>query len=371
MKLVAVFALILGLTLPSMGLAEDNAWLTPQNGKKLSEAIARVKDNAPVEINISIDIDPHPKDNGGNLFLVGFENVDEYGKPLSNTAPSDFRQLGIWVQEWPFTQEIELIQGLHYMALYGYSEYPSPNDMISETTQVSTDSNGPLKLVIQPTQTPKPNTDTDTDSNSSIKGTPPLQVETKTILPEDLQEQPVTLTVIMEAPLTEWVGTVFLTGFSNFDTILRMPNRDSTPEHFLTLRTAVQEFPLVVEAQLKPDLAYFAMIGNGSHPQPGDRMSRAVVFEGGDSLEITILNQIVGEPPPEAPPEAIASKALAKEPGEAMGPTETNAPKGKKRLLFGFAASGVLFALWRKGRSSKPQGIRSRLERVGESDKSS
>lgn len=367
MKLVAVFALILGLTLPSTGLAEDNAWLTPQNGKKLSEAIARVKDNAPVEINISIDIDPRPEDNGGNLFLVGFENVDEHGKPLSNTAPSDFRQLGIWVQKWPFTQEIELIQGLHYMALYGYSEYPSPNDMVSETTQVSTDSNGPLKLVIQPTQTPN----TDTDRNSSIKGTPPLQVETKTILPEGLQERPVTLTVITEEPQTEWGGTVFLTGFSNFDVILRMPNRDSTPEHFLTLRTAVQEFPLVVEAQLKPDLAYFAMIGNGSHPQPGDKMSRAVVFEGGDSLEITISNQIVGEPPAEAPPEAIASMALEKEPGEAKGPTETKTPIRKKGLLFGFAASGVLFALWRKRQKSKPQGIRSRLERVGESDESS
>jgi hypothetical protein len=324
----------------------------------MSEAIERVKDNASVEINVSIDVKPRPDDNGGNLFLVGFEAVDDHGKPLSTTAPSDFRQLGIWVQKWPFTQELELVQGLHYMALYGYSEYPSPNDMVSATTQVSTDSNGVLNLVILP----KPNTGT--------KGSPPDQVEIKTILPEGLQEQPVTLTVIMEDPPTEWGGTVFLTGFSDFDVILRMPNRDSTPEHFVTLRTAVQEFPLVVEAQLKPDFAYFAMIGNGSHPEPGDKMSHAVVFEGGESFEITILNQIVGKPPPDAPPQEIATQHTGG--GKITnGKTQTEDSNGKNGFLFGIAAIGVLFGLWRKQQNSSPQGINSRLERVGESDKSS
>lgn len=370
MKNFASLALILGLVMPSTSLASDNARLTPQNGKKMSDAIERVKDAPALDTQINIDIKPRPEDNGGNLFLVGFESVDAHGKPLPDTAPSDFRQLGIWVQKWPFSQELELIQGLYYMALYGYSEYPSPSDIVSEAVQLSGDNDEVLSLVIL------------ANYSKNAEGSPPGQVETKVILPEDLQEQPVRLTIHMNEPLTDWEGNVFLTGFSDFDTVLRMPIRDSTPEHFITLQTTVQEFPLVVETQLRPDFAYFAMMGQGNHPEPGDQMSHAVVFEGGDSLEITILDQTVGKPPKDAPVEAIemqqqeaAGDAAPDVPEPNALPPEFTAPKEKtakaKGFLLGIAAAGVFFGLLHKKRNAKPQGISSRLERVGESDESS
>jgi hypothetical protein len=367
MKRCLALGLLAAFFAPQTGATEDNEWLTPQNGLKMQRAIKSAQSKESVDVKLTIDINPRPDDSGGNLFLVGFENVDDYGMPIENTAPADFKQLGIWVQKWPFKQEVALIEGLHYKALYGYSEYPSPQSRVSKTHPVATIKNGELTLVVQ----------LKADSGKNEKGSPPGQVETRAILPKGLQEQPVTLTIKMENPPDEWGGTVFLTGFSEFDSILRMPLRDSDPEHFLTLRTVVQEFPLVVETQLKTDFAYFAMFGTGAHPEPGDKMSRAVVFEGGASLEITILDQEVGKPPPDAPPEAVAMQqaqaAQSQKGGQQVSetPPPGDSAPGQTKILFGIALLGGLGGWWLNQRGKKPQGIRSRLERVGESDGSS
>jgi hypothetical protein len=356
MRRFSQFTLVLALLAPQLGQAEDNEWITPSNGQKMAEAMERVQDNAPTDIQLKIDIRPRPEDNGGNLFLVGFEQVDEHGMPIADAAPSDFKQLGIWVKKWPFVQEVELLGGLHYMALYGYSEYPSPNDSISRTASPADLAAGELNLLIEPVL-------------SSPKGTPPDQGdgESKSILPSGLQEQPVTLTIQIETPPEDNGGTVFLTGFSDFDAILRMPNRNSDPEHFLILQSGLQEFPLVVETQLKPDFAYFAMLGSGNHPEPGDKMSHAVVFEGGDSLAITIGDQVVGQPPPGA--EELQKERPTTTLFEDGSPSDPQSQK--TRILLAIGVLGALGGWILNQRSKNAQGIRSRLERVGESDKSS
>jgi hypothetical protein len=369
MKRCLALGLLTALFAPQSGATEDNAWLTPQNGLKMQKAMKDAQSTGLIDVALNIDINPRPDDAGGNLFLVGFENVDEHGMPLEETAPGDFKQLGIWIQSWPFKQDVELIEGLHYRALYGYSEYPSPQDSVSKTHAVSSIKNGQLELMIQ----------SSTANGRGVKGTPPEQVETQTLVPKDLQEEPVTITIEMEDPPSEWGGTVFLTGFSEFDSILRMPLRDSKPDHFLILRSDVQEMPVVVESQIKVDFAYFAMYstGAGAHPEPGDKMSRAVVFEGGDSLEITIVDQEVGKAPPDAPAEAISMNQnlpVQHQKGMPLAseePAPKDSPPRQTQLLFGVALLGGLGGWWLNQRSQKPQGTRSRLERVGESDKSS
>ena len=116
--------------------------------------------------------------------------------------------------------------------------------------------------------------------------------------------------------------------------------------------------------------AYFAMLGNGAHPESGDRMSRAVLFEGGaEDLQITITDQEVGKPPKEAP--AIAQEIENPGPGEEV--TDEPLPsKGRNVfVIIGSIVLGGLGGWWLQQRKKKDQGSGSRLKRVGESDESS
>jgi hypothetical protein len=347
-----------GLLLSGTARAQDNPWLTPENGQKMPEASAEAIPT--IDVKVHIDVDPRPQDNGGNLFLLGFEEVDAHSMPLKESEPADSKQLGIWVQRWPFVQEVQLIEGLHYRAIYGYYEQPSPGDMMSQTVQAGAPGQDVLKLVVQPA--PK-------RDEGIPKGTPPTDVEALAKIPEGLQDAATTITVTMEPHPTNWGGVVFLTGFAQFDDVLGMPPRGAEPDHFMALSSSVETFPLSESTPLKRGFAYFAMYGQGSHPEAGDRMSRAVVFEGGETLTLAILQQIVGKPPKEAPAEAQELPSAA--PGE-QSSNEPAESQGNSLFFFlGSLGVGALGGWWLQRRKKRPQGTLSKLERVGESDESS
>ena len=86
-------------------------------------------------VSLIVDFEKRPDDEGGNLFLVGFTEVDENSMPIQGSQPDDFQQIGVWVRTWPFEKEISVVRGLHYMGLYGYSEYPSDADLTTKAVQ--------------------------------------------------------------------------------------------------------------------------------------------------------------------------------------------------------------------------------------------
>ena len=94
-----------GLLTPiGVAVAQDNPFL--ENSEKPSPVAEVVAGQKLLDAELSIDFIERPEDNGGNLFLVGFEAVDEFSRPLENTRPADFQQLGVWIKTWPHTQLI-------------------------------------------------------------------------------------------------------------------------------------------------------------------------------------------------------------------------------------------------------------------------
>ena len=146
-RIAALFAFLIGPT----ALAQSTESNTP-NGVELAA-------ESPVDtVSLRIDFEERPEDEGGNLFLIGFKEVDDNNMPIAGSQPDDFQQIGVWVRTWPFEKEISVVRGLYYMALYGYSEYPSDADLTSKAVQHNEFDGGVLQLIVsQETRSPKQN----------------------------------------------------------------------------------------------------------------------------------------------------------------------------------------------------------------------
>ena len=325
----------------------------------------QLPESAPVvDLKLHITIDPKPNDNGGNIFLAGFESVDQHGIPTEDTQPADFKQLGMWVKDWPHIQEVQLFEGLYYTVLYGYADFPQPKDMHSKTATVADAKKGILKFVIEEHKGRK--------QQDIPKGTPPTEIETVKKLPDGLQKTETTVEVTMSPDPDKWGGTIFLTGFEKFDETLGMPARGAEPDHFEALARGVQSFPITGKAKLKPNLGYFAMYGHGDHPEGGDRMSAVVRFEETDTLTIHIADQIVGKPPMGAPEAATKTGDSNPQRGDnpdLVGEMPAEKKQAQRNMIWLYSSipAGLLLGWWFQRNRRRRQSIRARLESVGES----
>lgn len=247
------------------------------NSSDMAEAVAAVDDRPLYDVVLMIDQTPRPDDNGGNVFIAGFLGVDSSGFPEAGILPSDYQQLGVWVQAWPYRREVQLVKGLHYFAQYGYSAFPSPRDRVSLSFVVDEEPSGPIEVHIQfnsPFQAPEA-------VMSTVQPRRSADAESRAIFSN--------LVVSFDPLPTDLSGSIFLTGFQDVDDSNGMPVRDSAPTDFNTIATDLVELPFDEEISLVPGLHYFAMYGHGAHPEPSDRMSLGQLFsEGDEALELTI-----------------------------------------------------------------------------------
>jgi len=311
-------------------------------------------------VTVRIDFENPPEDEGGNLFLVGFDEVGEDNMPVSGSQPNDFQQIGVWVRSWPFEKEVSVTRGLHYMALYGYSEYPSASDVSSNTSQQTESSGGELQFIIYQ------NVQATDDAAKGPEGTPPADEIIVEKIPLDVQENPTTISVQFDPKPEEEGGKIFLTGFEQFDPILGLPQRGAEPIHFRILDPKFEGTSLSVDVQLQKGLGYIAMYGWGEHPETGDRMGKIIHYEGGETLELTIGSHTVGSVPKGAKvPEGVGGT-----PGEANAQEASAASEeeGRGLLLPGLLLTALLGLLggWWIQRSRGE--TTSQLERVGESE---
>ena len=108
---------------------------SPADGPK-GQTLTSVPDTtnlAPkVKVRVELKMTPPPKKSGGNLFLAGFVEIDEQrGTPKKGSFPDHYIPVAIWVDEFPWKGELELVPGLHYFARYGHSSFPEPRDRSS------------------------------------------------------------------------------------------------------------------------------------------------------------------------------------------------------------------------------------------------
>jgi hypothetical protein len=107
-----------------------------------------------VKVKVTVEMDPAPETPGGHVFYGGFLEVDErVGMPVRDAQPADYGFVGRWVQEFPVSAELELVDGLHYFVMYGLGEHPQPGDRMTTLQQVS--GAGELKYVIGSRTIPK------------------------------------------------------------------------------------------------------------------------------------------------------------------------------------------------------------------------
>lgn len=96
-------------------------------------------------------------EHGANLFLVGFEEVEERsGLPAKGSQPIHYETLQPFVKDFPFERdEIELGQGLHYWIMYSSGEHPGEEDPRTPLLQASeTHQNGHIILALGPPNIP-------------------------------------------------------------------------------------------------------------------------------------------------------------------------------------------------------------------------
>ena len=314
-------------------------------------------------VSLLVDFEKRPDDEGGNLFLVGFKEVDENNMPISGSQPDDFQQIGVWVRTWPFEKEISVVRGLHYMGLYGYSEYPSDTDLTTKTVQHTESNEGVLRLIVYE------NIRASQDEQDVPEGTPPIDEMVVEKIPPGIQEVATTINVQFDPAPEKLGGKVFLTGFEQFDPILGLPQRNAEPIHFLVLNTNLEGASLSAEVQLQKGLGYIAMYGWGDHPEAGDRMGKIIHYKGDETLQLNIGSNTVGTVPKGAKtPEAVAGTPGD---GNATQDAATTPEDGRSLLLPLLLLAAVLGALgtWRIQR--KKGETDSQLERVGESDSDS
>jgi len=81
---------------------------------------------------IVIHLDPPPEDTSGSIFLAGFKSVNpDTGMPGRNELPSDYHVIEGVDGNLPVERGLDLVPGLHYLAMYGFGQFPGEGDRLS------------------------------------------------------------------------------------------------------------------------------------------------------------------------------------------------------------------------------------------------
>jgi len=160
------------------GSTKDPEVSSPSGGAEGAELLS-VPSASQVELGekvlrpVSIMLNPVPEQGGGNLFLSGFAEVDESsGVPREGAFPAHSLPVALWVSEFPWTGEVEVIPSLYYFARYGYGALPEPSNRTSQSKRVPEVADGTLEFIVRaPPGLAGPVTGrTDSDPSSLEKG---------------------------------------------------------------------------------------------------------------------------------------------------------------------------------------------------------
>ena len=264
------------------GCAEDAVVEHFEEETQESEAGENSQEHPRVPIQVEIDIDPLPTDiPGGNLYLAGFaasqasENMPEMG-----STPIEFRQLGLWVSDWPWVGEVELVDGLRYIAIYALGEEPSPRDRMSDAQVLFSVRDPTLQLEIGAGRVPEFENGAGGAEGgiASPSGLTPAQG----VVRIDIYPRP--------APTDG--GRFWLVGFRDLNS-QGHPLEGAVPTDFHELGEGPNEYPMLRELALYEDLYYIAMYGHGDKPEPDYLKSGFHQFElqGGGGLELIIQGE--------------------------------------------------------------------------------
>ena len=210
-----------------------------------------------VQVQVEIDIDPRPTDiPGGNLYLAGFAASPDPGNlPEMGSTPIEFRQLGIWVSDWPWAGEVELVDGLRYIAIYALGEEPSPQDRMSDAQMLFSDREATLKLEIGTGRAP--------EFGPIEQGT-----DEGVSRPDGLTAAPGVVRIdIYPRPSPTDRGQFWLVGFSELNA-MGHPPEGAVPVDSHELGDGPDVYPMLRELPLYEDLYYIAMYGHGEKPEP-------------------------------------------------------------------------------------------------------
>ena len=127
------------------------------DGRAEDEALRRAResiDDSPtgepaIPMRVRIDIQPPPdRRQGEHVWLVGFATLNSRGQAPPESGPVDFMDLGEVPTRLPLERELPLYAGLHYAAMVGAGENPSPLDRRSSFHLLNPRSGHGLELIV-------------------------------------------------------------------------------------------------------------------------------------------------------------------------------------------------------------------------------
>jgi tetratricopeptide (TPR) repeat protein len=274
-----------------------------------------------------INVATNPDDYGGNVFLMGYWDLDVGGRPMEGSQPAQFRQLGMWVQHFPLRTKVRLTEGLYYRVLYSHNDYPLPHDAACDVFQVGSTPSNEIVLFV------------DRYASRRGEGRPPES---------PMQDQPTKLggptaatnvAFHMEPPPANTGGKIFLAGFRNVNADTGMPGRNELPSDYHVIEGVAEGLPLRRAVRLVSGLHYLAMYGMGEFPGEGDRLSLTATYDGQADVAFTIRDQFAGGDPSAGSPPT----------GEAAEEAEQDEDRRWFALLIGlFVAMGVFWFVRRR-----------------------
>ncbi|MGB0592306.1 MAG: tetratricopeptide repeat protein [Myxococcota bacterium] len=299
------------------------------------------------EINMVIDVATTPEDYGGNLFLLGFRELDIGNQPVDHLDIAHYHQLAMWLQRFPYRAKVELVEGIKYRAVYSHNDFPLIGDAVSTFFEIGDTPPATVSLVV--------NRYGHERNDGSTGATPVLNWKGSAAT----QAKATTVSVFIEPNPAKRSGKVFIAGFKALDKATGMPSRDVLPADYHTIKGVDKGLPLRVQLPLVNGLHYIAVYGFDMFPGDTDRMSELVSFKGEGTVSFTIAETTMQAGRPASSGESVSTTTRPADPtigGAAgtAGPAENAMSRTWFALLLGLLAVIGVVALARRGNRSPP-----------------
>jgi len=251
--------------------------LAEKSKMAFSLAVEELSDRDLLDVPIQVEVTEQFAEVSGHLMLVGFNDVSPLTLvPEMGAQPMDMQRIGV-VSTWPQSHEVQLVDGLHYMAIVSQDIMPGPDDIISTTIQVAGTPSKALGFTLDRTMDP-------------VRGAQRIARDRfKETLQVDIEPRPA---------LSEY-GNVFLVGFDSIDVQAQHPAPGTPPVDFQQLGVAIQDWPIQRSVDLMANVYYFALYTVDQQPGAGDPASKPLRIEGASDgpLSLTIRANTDQTPP--------------------------------------------------------------------------
>ena len=251
--------------------------LAEKSKMAFSLAKAELSNQDLVEVAVQISVTKQFADASGHLLLVGFKDVVSLTlMPEFGAQPQDMHRIGV-VHTWPQEHQVQLVDGLHYVAVVSQTSMPGPEDIMSVTVQVQGTSTKPLVFEID--RTMDPIRGADFGSRKKLKATLLLDMEPR--------------------PASSEYGNVFLVGFGTINEKAQLPAPGTPPMDFRQLGVAIQDWPMRRAVELWSDIYYYAFYTVGDQPVAGNPASKPLRLDSAptETVPLTIRSNTAQTPP--------------------------------------------------------------------------